>query len=462
MLHERQIIDFLEYCERGQGRTLSRLRGGLRAADPTSAIWELVLLYSTMLLTGSRYEPEEFGPDIEVPVSSDASFWIEATTVRHRQQRENEDLRSLIDWIHGEVMRDRPEGFRAPSIEYDVLDPDSPCKPPSSNQLKGLGLSREGLAFLDRARRGDWGAVFKLESSNLIIRFGPHLSMPGMISSGGPVLHIPRHPEEHPVYRSLKTKAVQAARWAERYGEARYRPLVVWIIGVGDNSQIDPVESYPNVDLKRAVHNAITDPENIDPINRYNMLGGWWSNPDPTPVSGASRIDLVAVTTLSSWMGVIGGARGVRQQTRFFRSLTKSPLDPEIDRACASISRMLESIPFATGVMDWDHRHSKSISPELDRMRHRRGSVIYSMGGPPMRVTVPACVVARLLAGDLPSFGEEHARSHEWRKQIFACIEQGAEIVSARVLPRAFGSSEEAMIEIEFGPPSKTVVRRPK
>ena len=461
MVNERQVREMLKFCENRLGRRLDRLRESLLESEPSMGLWELLLLHSSLQVAKAEHEPGDAMPDIRY-LGASRAIWIEATTVTHRNIAETKRLDALIEWIRMQLDVSGVLDGASMGIRYERIDDQLPCSLPRLHQFKSLKKLQSWIEFCKRAMEGEIDACWELSDHNLRFSLEGPSRYAGMVSSGGPVLFLPRHPHEHPVYRAIRSKSDQARRWEKRHGGGSpFQPLIIWIAAIGDLSQIDPANSYPNVTLSQAVNCALYDQDVMSIPEQYNFCGTWWK-PEVDRVSGHHRIAAVCVTQFEQHQSGVYAPVRLKPKTEIFWDRTSRMLEAQIARSVQRIAVALEKIEYGPGWESWDLPRDRSGSLALERARRAGGSIGWSEGDRTMFIEVPVSVLALLLAGDSQVEDILKGYKGDWRKRLRRILEEGCEIIDVEYIKRTPGSREEPSVKLTFGDPVPPVLRVPK
>ncbi|MBL4810033.1 MAG: hypothetical protein JKY43_08280 [Phycisphaerales bacterium] len=461
MISENQIREMLELCESRIGRPLKRLREALRVEDPVPGIWELLLLYAALQTEKAVHEPDEATPDIQIGTPGDC-LWIEATTVSHRDEKSVEKLSRFVDRIHSELRMKFGAAQQSYSVEYDCLDPSRECNPPEENQFNSLFKLASWKEFLTAVASGDLSVTWELQDQNLRFMLRSCKMQHGYSSSGGPVLFLPAHPAEHPVYRAIRKKAKQAREWTKRHqSEEKFQPLVVWIAAVGDLSQIDPDAGHNKVTLRQAVLGALCDPSEMSVLEQYNSVGTWW-DPPQQPVSGARRIALVCVTVFEQRQDGYGGPLRLYPKTTFYRGTQAGRLPDSVKARIRNVNKALSCVQYGPGWEAWNHKHDKTVTPAKDRARYAGGVISYSKGSDVMKIKIPAELLTRVLSGEESANSIWSSYSGDTGAFFKEALDEGRKIINTSFIDRQAGSRDEPSVEIQFGPPTEPLIRKLK
>jgi hypothetical protein len=465
VISERQARHLLACCESRLRRQLVDLRRRMQSETPRPALWELLMLDAVLHAENcADHEPHAGSPDIVIGSPNERRLHLECAWTTPPQNINRESLNSFVDWVRRQVRE------RLPGTHLNLrLEPKNPVEPvcvPPEHQRKSVTKSSGWASFIDAVAKSV-PAALTLEHHNLrIIVEGS--SRGKTVWTSGTVLEAVEHPEHHPVYRTIRSKAMQAKRWLDQGGT--YEPLVL-VIGADEGlAYIDP-SGCGSVTLKQAVYSALLH-ETADPITRYNSAGSWPSlkprnRHSPLEICGprirvshSHLIGAVAVVQFKNSFGPLGTSPSRRGHVTVF----PNP-DPRASFNRRDFDRLgkcldMNRVEYAAGSECWDFDCDPHTSLPASRSRWRGGRLI-TRGGlkMPSEIEIPAVLLHRILAGDLTANEAWKKCSTDILERFSEALSAGREIEHVAYVPMPPRSREEPRVCIRFGPPQPPLIR---
>lgn len=457
MLSENQVRAMLLDCEARIGRPLSALRHKLRRQrNPIEPIWELVNLHAAMMV-GAVTEESNAEPDIRLALPSGDVVWIEATHISPREQTLLDDVHEFPEWIR-KVLGAAGVEPRNLHIQLDARDPGyhSEMTVPPRNVRRDLKVTPEWRQLVREVldtRKGIWrpGREF-----NVIVTVSPGSGY----TSGAPVVAIPRRPEDHVLYRAIKSKAEQIRR---RSGRLDQQPLILSVCASHPNTQVDSMDASATR-LRHAVAAAIADTSNWSMGALYNNLGPGYRK--GLRVSGAELVSAVIVTELRERM------EGWRLQHHVREARSQIFLNPDArNQLTASVVEQLRLFHFnhyRYGPQWGEHWQDPLDRDDLQDGRRERdaGSVTMGIGrNAVMTIEITTSLLLRLLSGRAtPAEAFSDFGDDTWPR-LQAAFSEGREIAKVEVLPGDPAARRTQRVKITLGepvPPVLSVRKEPR
>lgn len=451
MISERQISGLLEECERALGHPLPGLRSRLLRHDNfTASLWELASLFvcvkSQLNVT---YEPAPAHPDLRIANPDAEPFWIEVTSVSPRSRAATAALRRFHTWIFEQAKK---QGFIGPGAEIriDELDATHEISMPPDNQWPRLSRSDSGNRFFYDVTKTGHG-VWIDHDNNFKIRFTRLESE--TLSGGYPVLGIPKAIRDHPVYRSIKSKADQIkSKWDD---SVRADPIVL-VIGAEDQSSEFNLRDA-RVGLEHAVNAALLDPRKLTFIERYNNLGNrYFTEIKSDRVAGAKWISAVLFVNLIARYSLGYGPTTRESKSTFFENIhAENRLTHRQREIILAID--FNQIQYGPEWEAW-RKESANIPPHL-RYRKRGGSL--SMGTTTnggFYMEIPSATLTRVLSGDLSAQDAFGGRDDLFLKRLHGALTENRRIESIDIVDPSSHGRGEQFVKIHFGPIRPTVI----
>lgn len=476
MISERQAREMLVYCEDRLSRQLVELRHRLQSAEPHSALWELIILDSVLHQGPAQHEPHEGAPDIFVGDIDTDRLFLELAWITPSAAKCDESVRQFIRWLRRQIRQVR--GDVRIDLQVEVIDNSKPAAAPPEKQWAEVTHGDSWLSFA-RSVPGSVDAAYQIQCANLRIIL-EQIGAGDSESTYMPVLNLPDHPEDHPIYRTIRRKARQAHEWRKQSGT--YQPLVL-VIGADEGlSHIDPM-GCGSVTLKQAVYSALLDEKTQHPITRYNFAGSWpahdrkskqgrsrsgqgpsWSMVGPRiRVSHSSLISGVAITLLRDEFDV--GSRRIQRRARltFYPNPDAETPLTEDDELLVLNCLQLERVEFTSRSECWEYDPEKGESLSQVRSRRRGGSISVSKGhGSVLQsIEIPAVLLHRILAGDITAAEAWQDYSLEIHSDLHRALQSGQEISAVQFISPTQGSGEEPRVRLTFDS-TRPTIRVPK
>lgn len=295
MLNEYQVRMMLQECERRIGRELSALRKRLlHHRSPIEAVWELVNIHAAAMV-GRVTEESHSEPDLCLALPGHESVvWIEATHVSPRCQSELDDSHAFPSWLRRELNR---AGVETKNLHVEL----SPRQPGLSANLKMP--PRNAWRRVKATKAWHQFARNVLDSGGAQLDLGPEYDLIASVRPGAgcvsvaPALGIPRSPQEHVVYRAIRSKAKQVAKRQRRH---EHQPLMLSICGSHPDARLDSMGAGA-IKADQAVAAALADTSTWSSAEMHNYIGS-----DPRKrlrVPGAEFISAVLITQLEDPAG---------------------------------------------------------------------------------------------------------------------------------------------------------------
>ena len=465
MISERQARELLANCEDRMGGQLVELRHRLQSAEPHSALWELIVLDSVLHHGPAQHEPREGSPDIFVGDIDTNRLFFEIAWITPSAAKCDESVRQFISWLRRQIRQVR--GDVRIDLQIELIDKSKPAVAPPEKQWEDVTHGNSWLSFA-RSVPGSVDAAYQIQCANLRIIL-ERIGNGECESTFMPVLNLPDHPEDHPIYRTIRRKARQAHDWRKQGGT--YQPLVL-VIGADEGlSHIDPM-GCGSVTLRQAVYSALLDEKTQHPITRYNLAGSWparkieakqrRSENDPPPllsmvgprvrVRHSSLISGVAITLLKDEFDLAS-----RRLQR--RACLKLYLNPDAAKPLTEEQELhvlkclqLDRVEFTSRNECWEYDPERGESLSQARSRMRGGSIAVSKGhGSVLQsIKIPAVMLHRILAGDITAAEAWQEYSLEVYSDLRQALQSGQEIKGVELISSSQRSREEPMVRITF------------
>lgn len=448
MLSEKQIRAIIEECEVVLGRDLTELRKRLLRQRHTEAnIWELIVLYGSLPLGKVIYEPTEGTPDICIESENGTAIWLEATYVYPRHQVHYNDLQNFPQWIREQLNNYGCSWALKAEIRLDpAVQKENILIPPRNKWSQMLrNTSWNEFVVLAKAQHS---ALWKCPIDNLKVHAARSPS-PSVVA-GYPVPDIPKHPREHPVYRTIEKKAKQVRDWKDEGND--YSPLFL-ILGTDDQSGRVDSGKISGVSTDQAIYAALADTSKWDPVTTYNKMGSW--DGGRLRVSNSSLIAGVVFANFeTSFTHLYTKREDVCKGTFYENPHPSAPLSKQRkDLVC---QLQLNRVKYFLGLEDW---RIDDKGNGLKRARRRGGNiVIKSKKDGAFEVEMPTILLTQILSGDV-SAQEAWQHSPEIYNLFKSALVTGQELINARVGTSDSKNREEANICLSFGPPLPPAIR---
>lgn len=417
MLKEEQAAELLRRCEAIAGRQLKQIRGNLRKASTRAeAVWELIVAEAAYQLGRVEYESEQGGPDVRLALPTGRWVSIEATYLHPRFEDEEQRSSMLVSWMHEAAASLGPN---PPEIRCEFSGDDShPAGPkrtlPREHDKKRFLASTEISTFLaEIAARPDAVHQLKLKDYSATLIASPRKpGSHGFLTWGGPLQEAPRVVDEHAAFRAVRTKLRQ-----HKVNE----PHIVCI-----GSDVSPALSSNMHGFGIRLEHAL-----VAAVSKSGELSG---------------LLIVNIEQSHSFgQGIVRFARS----TAYPVSRCRYPLTEEewefIRRF--DLNRWKYTFPLARKEVPPAHRH-----------RNIPGSFVYSstVGGN-VKFTVPASVLAEVLAGQKQLLEDYGGPEENSNKHLMGCLRSGWAIVGCRYQAGDIQQAKAATVEIELAPPHEAV-----
>lgn len=335
MFSERQIQYLLETCEKRVRKPLKTLRERLlRDRNSASVIWELLLFY----IFACRYravvhEPAEKMPDFLVRLTWRRRVSVEAACVTSPSSAELSRSSEFTFWLYRQLLK---EGIDASGayIAIHPMDSDK-AQIPDRHQWSELRKQLSWKAFVDQLRQQGAASWFCPQGH---VRLDYRLGKSRFTSTRPLPPKMPTDITKHPVYRELKSKAVNIAGWPQRL---KQRPIVVAILISENGSEFAEHQGLHDYTVRRAIFSALLDHEQLSDLDRItNLRQRLMFRPDGAHVSskrlrvaGSGLISGVIVVRLKpNSRNATSGGRLVAKGEWYPNPHSSHPLSPkEID-----------------------------------------------------------------------------------------------------------------------------------
>lgn len=213
MLKEDQTVELLARCETKLGKSLLQIRGLLKKAEHrAAAIWELLVMDTTMNLGTVTYEPKDGGsPDLCLIANQSRPIWLEVAYLYPRFQDLERRTRMVGKWIHQEAKIRKIPNFKI-ILHFDGITGDK------RGPIRNLPLLQEKnkvikhpdlLKFFNQIKvLPNQYHECRLFPYSVKVEFAHQYSSPHA-TSRGLQQEAPKSVEEHAVFRTLEEKAKQ-------------------------------------------------------------------------------------------------------------------------------------------------------------------------------------------------------------------------------------------------------------
>lgn len=449
MLSEPQIRAMLSECEASLGRPLSSIRSKLlRQRNPIEPVWELVNVHAA-LKVGEVTEETSAEPDIRLALPRGDVVWIEATHVSPREQNKLDDVRTFPGWIRKELARAGvvPKDLH---IELKARDPGyiSLATVPPDNGRRALKQRPQWREFVSSVREKRTGTWEPGPEYNVIVQVSPGSGY----TSGGPVVGIPRRPEDHVLYRAIGTKAEQIRQRSKRH---EHQSLILSVCSSHIDAQID-ANDPGGTHMRHAVTAALADTSGWSMGALYNHIGPGYQKGLRVP--GSEYISAVVVTTLSepSLWPRMEFHRAARSQF-FPNRYARQPLTQAVLEQLASLHFNHYRYGPQWGEV-WQDPLDRD--DEQDQRRDRdSGSITLGLGRDNVdTVEITTSRLMRILSGKATA-KEAFA---EFREDTWTALQnafsEGREIEAIEVVPADPATRETQRVRITLGPSIPPVV----
>lgn len=470
MISERQARALLDDCEGRMGSPLSQLRQRLQRDAPRPDLWELVVLDAVLAAEQSvEHEPHAGAPDIVIGGPDEDRMFIECAWVTPPQGEDQERLHAFVNWVRRQILEHSP-GIHL-NLRLEAINRDAPVRPPSEHEWKSVTQTPDWESFIDAIRAGGRPTLALDDDRNFEIIVEGR-ARGSIVSTSGLIFNTPDHPEDHPIYRAIRSKARQANQRHHEGGA--YEPLVL-VIGADEGlAYIDPM-GCGAVTLKQAVYSALLHDE-AHPITRYNNAGSW---PSRKPrkrsvpvhtfnlcgprvrVNQSYLISAVAVALFRDQISYAGAQhRRLADVTVFTNPDPKASFtDDHVHRLeqCLRLNR----VEYASRRECWEYDSEPNTALPASRARLRGGQVVTRRGGSTMpdEIEIPAVLVHRILAGDVAASDVWKDYSTDVSAQLKEALDAGREIDHVEYVATEPRSREEPRVRIRFGPPQPALIR---
>lgn len=450
MLSEYQVRAMLLHCEARIGRPLSALRHKLlHQRNPIEPIWELVNLHAATMV-GEVTEETHAEPDIRLVLPSGDVVWIEATHASPREQKLVDDMNSFPAWIRKELAAAGvdPKNLH---IQLDARDPGyhSEVTVPPSNvrrRLKATSEWRQLVRTVLNSRKGTWGPGREF---NVIVTVSPGSGY----STGAPVVAIPRRPEDHVLYRTIKAKTEQILRRSKRL---EHQPLILSVCASHPNAHVDSMDSS-STQMRHAITAALADTSDWGTLQLYNFIGP--GHRKGLRVAGAEFISAVIVTELREPM------QGWRPQ--FHVREARSKLFGNQGAKHPLVAPVLEQLTqlhfnhYRYGPQWGEHWQDPLDRIDLQDERRQRdaGSITMGLGrNAVMTVEISTSMLLRLLSGRVTPAEAFSAFGDDSWPRLQRAFSEGREITKIEIVPGDPAARQTQRIKITLGNPVPPVL----
>jgi hypothetical protein len=443
-------------CEARIGRPLVALRQKLlRQRNPIEPIWELVNIH-TATMVGTVTEESGAEPDVRLALPSGDVVWIEATHVSARDQTVLKDVNSFPHWIRKEIAAAGVE-LKNLNIQIDARDPGyhSDVTVPPRNVRRRLKATLEWRRFVREVlatRRGTWQPD---QEFNVIVRVSPGSGY----TCGPPIVGIPRRPEDHVLYRAIRSKAGQLR---SRPNRLEHQPLILSICATHPNACLESMESS-STRMRHAITAALADTSDWGTVALYNYIGPGYRK--GLRVSGAEFISAVIVTELREPM------EGWRLQHYAREARSQIFGNPEArHRLTASIVEQLRPLRFnhyrygPQWGEHWQDPLNRSDSQDERRSRDA-GSITMGIGKTGvMTIEISTSLLLRVLSGRATAAEAFAEFGDDTWPRLQGAFSEGREIAKIEVVPGDPAARRTQRVKITLGdpvPPVLSVRKKP-
>jgi hypothetical protein len=309
MINEKQAEFLISECELWLDTELGRLRTSLRAdhEHTTSILWELIVLHATAASVNSRYgekancsrslasliqhEPTDAAPDIFLHTDDCQPFYIEVAHIQPRNQQQEDDVQHFPRWIRKKLFQKGISYANSLRIRLDPADSSRDVQVPPHNCWKKQMKTDKWKSFVAMISSQNLPAIWLPEEANAVVKV--ELGE----SSSFPVQNVSKQVEDHPIYKTIESKADQAKNW--KRAEKKYQPLVLVIGASASLHQINSLD-ISSVQPQKAVYSALADAEQLDFVTRLNLTDNrsWpWAMRNQR-VNGSKLISAVVIVTV--------------------------------------------------------------------------------------------------------------------------------------------------------------------
>ncbi|MGI9012938.1 MAG: hypothetical protein ACR2GY_01670 [Phycisphaerales bacterium] len=470
MISERQARALLDDCEERMGIPLAELRRRLQRDDPCPDLWELVVLDAVLAaLPSVEHEPHPGAPDIVIGRPGESQMFIECAWITPPQGENQERLYRFIDWVRQQTIEHLPGTHL--NLRLEAINRDAAVVPPLEHEWKSVTQTPDWEGFIEAVGSGD-RPTLALDGDRNFKVIVEGRARGSIVSTSGLIFNTPEHPEDHPIYRAIRTKARQANQRHHQGGA--YEPLVL-VIGADEGlAYIDPI-GCGAVTLKQAVYSALLH-DDAHPITRYNNAGSWpprkprkRSGPVHTfnmcgprvRVNRSYLISAVAVALFRDQISYPGA------QHRRLADVTVFPNpDPRASFTDDHVHRLeqylkLNRVEYVSRRECWEYDPQPNAALPASRARLRGGQVVTRGGGltMPDEIEIPAVLMHRILAGDLDTSDAWKHYSTNVSAQFKQALDNGREIEHVEYVATEPRSREEPRVRIRFGPPQPPLIR---
>lgn len=417
MLKEEQAGELVRRCEAVAGRQLKQIRGNLRKASTRAeAVWELIVAEAASQLGRVEYESEQGGPDVRLALPTGRWVSIEATYLHPRFEDEEQRSSMLVRWMHEAAASLGPN---PPEIRCEFSGDDShPAGPkrtlPQEHDKKRFLASTEISTFLaEMAARPDAVHQIKLKDYSATLIASPRKpGSHGFLTWGGPLQEAPKVVDEHAAFRAARAKLRQ-----HKVDE----PHIVCI-----GSDVSPA-------LSSNMHGF--------GIRLEHALGA--------AVSKSGELSGLLIVNIEQSHSFGQGIVRLARSTAYPVGRCRYPLTEE---EWAFIRR------FDFNRWKYTFPLSRKEVPPAHRHRNIPGSFVYSstVGGN-VKFTVPASILAEVLAGKKQLLDDYGGPEENSNRHLMGCLQSGWAIVGCRYQAGDIQQAKAATVEIELAPPHEAV-----
>lgn len=447
LLSELQVRAMLNECEARMGRPLASLRSKLlRQRNPAEPIWELVNIHAA-LKVGDVTEESHAEPDIRLSWPSGDVVWIEATHVSARDQALLEDVHTFPNWIRRELELCGLDPRMQIRLDQRVQRYGGEMVVPPRNRrraLKGTSEWREFVRNVKASRVGKWDPG---SGYNVVVKVTPGPAF----TSSYPTVGIPRRPEDHVLYRAIKSKAAQIL---DRPQRGTHQPLILSVCASHPSARMESMGPGTST-ARNAVTAALADTRGWDNASLHNFIGP--GNRRGMQISGAEYISGVLVTELQEPLATWSREHGRHARSRLF--LNQSAGHPLGDSIRAQL-RGLHFNHYKYGPQWGEHwRDPLDDADEQDDRRARDvGSIKMGLGRDAMSIELPTSLLLRVLSGKVPAKEAFDKFGSDVFSRLQSAFSEGREIEAIEVVPADPATRKSQSVKIVVGPPIPPVL----
>jgi hypothetical protein len=463
MFSERQIRHLLEICEKRVRKPLETLRERLlRDRNSASVIWELLLFYIFVRrYRAVVHEPAEKMPDFLVRLTWRRRVSFEAACVTSPSRAELSRSSEFTVWLYRELLK---EGIDASGADIAMHPLDSErAQIPAKHRWGELRKQISWKTFVDELRQQGAASWLCAEGD---IRLDYRLGK-GRFTTTRPLPpKMPTDITKHPVYRELKSKAVNISRWPQRL---KQRPIVVAILISENGSEFADHQGLHDYTVRRAIFSALLDHEQLSDLDRINILRQrLMFRPDGAHVSckrlrvaGSGLISGVIVVRLTpNALNATSGGRLVAKGEWYPNPHSSRPLSPKEMDEIRSLD--FNQIEYGPGRESWHDTARGSLKVRNIRLG---GIVEYRSGNGGIEVRIPTTDILAILAGEktaqdvFANYGDGPANPLQIFQQALASERslESVEVIETDPLTRA-----QPQISFRFGKGGGAVIARAK